>query len=634
MLNKNLTRFVLGFIFTVAVLFGLNAFKPIVIAQIPVNLVEKAKAEVFRTTGISPNRLIVGNTVSLANTDIKRFKVTDPQGTIHSVALDAAGNVVSQEVINQIVEKLSNRGFVGKLEAGLDKLIKNGSDNPIDIVISLKQELFQPFHGSSDEEYKTYLNNLRSLYAKVQQPLVEQLKADGQQVTYQSLYTPMITARVTPSVIEKITPRADVKRMYIEKISKPRLNASRIVVQANTVNSRGFTGGPQQRPVAIVEVGKIASHPNLPANQRSFCNSTASTIISGHKTGVAGIIQSTNATYKGIAPDIQIIDSVVDYELSDMQVMAATDCAVSTASAINMSFGHDTNGNFAHSLVEYVDDLVYSTGATIVVSASNNCEQKPGSPDLAFNVINVSSFGDNNTTSFTDDIVPCTNDIAGSYLNPDTPNLDREEPDVVAPGVNIRTINLSGSFQDADPPSGGTSFAAPHVTAGVGLLNQRKPDLYYYAAEARAIIMASARHNLEGSSRLSDRDGVGGIMLAAADTVVANGQSDFLFNDGNVSNFPISKSFTATNGQKVRVVITWLHKMPLGKSEDEPTTDLDLNVYCGSTFIGSSESYDNNFEIVEFTAGSCSSGYTALIHNLRPSMGYEAIGFAVSKTDT
>ncbi|MCC5637422.1 S8 family serine peptidase [Nostoc sp. CHAB 5844] len=633
MLNKNLIRFVLPFIFTVAVLFGLNTFKPIVIAQIPVNLVEKAKAEVFRTTGISPNRLIVGNTVSLANTGIKRFKVTDPQGTIHSVALDAAGNVVSQEVVNQIVEKLSNRGFFGKLEVGLDKLIKSGSDSPIDVVISLEQEVFQPFHGTSDEEYKTYLNNLRSFYAKVQQPLVEQLKADGQQVTYQSLYTPMITARVTPSVIEKITSRADVKRMYIEKISKPRLNTSRIVVQANTVNSRGFTGGPQQRPVAIVEVGRIASHPNLPANQRSLCNSNATTGITAHKTMVAGIIQSTHATYKGITPDIDIIDGIAS-KLTDGPLIAATDCVVGTASIINMSFGFDTNGDFSDAFTEYVDDLVYSTGATIVVSASNRCDLKPGSPDLAFNVINVGSFGDNNTTSFTDDIVPCTNGIAGSYLNPASPNSDREEPDVVAPGVGIKTTNLNGSFQDADPPTGGTSFAAPHVTAGIGLLNQRKPDLYYSAAEARAIIMASARHNLEGSSRLSDRDGVGGIMLAAADTVVANGQSDFLFNDGNVSNFPISKSFTATNGQKVRVVITWTHKMPLGEGQSRVTTDLDLNVYCGNTFIGSSESYDNNFEIVEFTAGSCSSGYTALIHNLRASVGYEAIGFAVSKTDT
>ncbi|MCC5638781.1 hypothetical protein LC593_23700 [Nostoc sp. CHAB 5844] len=154
MLNKNLIRFVLAFIFTVAVLFGLNTFKPIVIAQIPVNLAEKAKAEVFRTTGISPNRLIVGNTVSLANTGIKRFKVTDPQGTIHSVAFDAAGNLVSQEVVNQIVEKLSDRGFVGKLEAALDKLIKSGSDSPIDVVISLEQEIFQPFHALRNKSIK------------------------------------------------------------------------------------------------------------------------------------------------------------------------------------------------------------------------------------------------------------------------------------------------------------------------------------------------------------------------------------------------------------------------------------------------------------------------------------------------
>ncbi|MEH2159927.1 MAG: hypothetical protein V7K38_02530 [Nostoc sp.] len=123
-------------------------------------------------------------------------------------------------------------------------------------------------------------------------------------------------------------------------------------------------------------------------------------------------------------------------------------------------------------------------------------------------------------------------------------------------------------------------------------------------------------------------------MLAAADTVAANGQSDHIINDGAASNFPIYKTFTATSGQKVRVAIAWDHKMPLGNSMTEPTTDLDLGVFCGSTLVGSSASYDNNYEIVEFIATSCLSGYTAKISNLRSSTGYEQIGFAVSKTDS
>jgi len=81
----------------------------------------------------------------------------------------------------------------------------------------------------------------------------------------------------------------------------------------------------------------------------------------------------------------------------------------------------------------------------------------------------------------------------------------------------------------------GTS-AAPPPTGGAGLLSQRKAGIR--AEEVRAIVMASARHNIEGSSRLSERDGAGAIMLAVADTV-ANGLSKLFSNNGAASNFPI-----------------------------------------------------------------------------------------------
>jgi hypothetical protein len=50
--------------------------------------------------------------------------------------------------------------------------------------------------------------------------------------------------------------------------------------------------------------------------------------------------------------------------------------------------------------------------------------------------------------------------------------------------------------------------------------------------------------------------------------------------------------------------------------------------------VSSSLSFDNNYEIVEFTAGSCPNGYTAKIIGVYLSPFEEHIGFAVSKTDT
>lgn len=380
--------------------------------------------------------------------------------------------------------------------------------------------------------------------------------------------------------------------------------------------------------VAVVEANRIGTHPNLPASQRTLCRPNASTINDPHKTSVAGVIQSTAASVRGIAPDITIVDGIMA-DSTDAESMAAIECVINTASAVNMSYGFETNGSF-DSLSRYMDEIIYNTGAVIVIAATNFCGNKMGSPEISFNVIAVGSFGDNNTTSFADDIAACTGVVTlTSYLNPDSPNGDREEPDVVAPGHQITMPTHGGGFITTS----GNSFAAPQVTAGAGLLRARKNELFNRPAEVRAIMMASARHNIEGDSRLSDRDGAGGIIIAAAETVAANGQSDHIINDGAASNFPINKTFTATNGQKVRVAIAWDHKMPLGNSITQPTTDLDLQVFCGSTLVASSTSYDNNYEIVEFTANSCPSGYTAKISNFRTSTDFEHIGFAVSKTD-
>ncbi|MCC5639969.1 S8 family serine peptidase [Nostoc sp. CHAB 5844] len=446
----------------------------------------------------------------------------------------------------------------------------------------------------------------------------------------------IIGATVTPSLIHTIAAHPDVKRISLDhKKGSSRLNVSRNVVQANTVNSRGLTG--LYETVGIVEEYIMGDHSNLPSAQRTACNLQDLTILDGqiltgvHKNLVAGIIQSTNASYRGITPDINIVDGVVARNYPTTSIMAATECVINNSvGVINMSFfEEETNGDF-NEFARYVDKVVYETGVNIVVAASNLCENRPGSPDISFNIINVGSFGDNNTTSFADDIVPCTNGIIGSYLNPNTMHMDREEPDVVAPGVNIKSTNKQGGFEDAS----GTSYAAPHVTSAVALLIRRKPALYFNPAEVRSVIMASARHNVEGNSRLSDRDGAGGIMLAAADTVVSSGLSDYIINDGSAPNFPISKTFTASSGQKVRVAIAWDHKMPYGERLSVPTSDLDLRVFCGSTLVSSSLSFDNNYEIVEFTAGSCPSGYTAKIIGVSLSVGDEHIGFAYSKTDT
>lgn len=599
------------------------------IAQIDiVNLSDRAKSAISRNTGIPVDALTIENETGVADTRIKQFKLQDQAGNLYNIALDASGNQISEETVDKALQDFNNRGFQGKLESRLTERIRKGGSESIKVIFHLKSEAGEPFRGKTITERQAHLEKVKARISASQQQLIEQVKSSRYQIVYQSLYTPIVVISLPVQAIESLAQRFDVERVYSERQGAVRLNTARVVVQADIVNSRGYTGVVEK--VGVVEPGQIGTHPSLPSIQRNLCRPTATTVVSQHKTRVAGIIQSTDTAIRGIAPGVTLVDGIMATP-TDSEVMAATDCVINTAAATNISYGNETDGTF-DALARYFDSLVYNTGASIAVATSNNCNSRIGSPEIAFNVIGVGAFDDKNTISFNDDTASCFAPMTlGAFQNPISPNNDREEPDVVAPGWNITTTNNVGGFSAG---WNGTSYAAPQVAAGIALLRSSKSSLFTFAAEVRAIILASARHNIEGTSRLSGRDGAGAIMLAAADTVVANGQSEYIFVDGAISNFPITRTFTATNGQKVRVAISWAHKMPLGNTMTQPTTDLDLQVLCGSTVIATSASRDNNYEIVEFAATTCSSGYTARIINTRSSAGLEQIGYAVSNTDS
>lgn len=114
--------------------------------------------------------------------------------------------------------------------------------------------------------------------------------------------------------------------------------------------------------------------------------------------------------------------------------------------------------------------------------------------------------------------------------------------------------------------------------------------------------MASAVHNIEGNSRLSDKDGAGGIQAKAAYDVVANGWHSAFFVSNGCADLSNAPALYATAGQTVRVAISWL--VPIDANLINYTfADADLTVTSPShSQFWTSASFDNNFEIVEFTA--------------------------------
>jgi subtilisin family serine protease len=202
-----------------------------------------------------------------------------------------------------------------------------------------------------------------------------------------------------------------------------------------------------------------------------------------------------------------------------------------------------------------------------------------------------------------------------TYFNPVSLHNDREKPEIVAPGNINSTIEVSpwvDSYSCVGTlPNGGTSFAAPHVAGAAALLMQAKTSLKTRPEEVKAILMASAIHNIEGPTRLSDQDGAGGLVASAAYTTVANGWSGFASDVIPQSGRGLiaqtlgpcrSVSFNVTAGQTVRFVICWLSNSDPNTGIDE-IKDADLVVKApDGSVVATSASFDNSFEIVEFVA--------------------------------
>ena len=113
------------------------------------------------------------------------------------------------------------------------------------------------------------------------------------------------------------------------------------------------------------------------------------------------------------------------------------------------------------------------------------------SPGLAYNVITVGGLDDAGTAQWSDD----TMYACSSFGDPMSQNGDREKPELVAPAANIEMVDPGPANLAVDS---GTSFAAPHVTGVTALLMQQNSRLTVWPEITRAMLMASATHNIEG----------------------------------------------------------------------------------------------------------------------------------------
>ncbi len=260
----------------------------------------------------------------------------------------------------------------------------------------------------------------------------------------------------------------------------------RAVVGADTVNTNyGYTGTGYT--VAVLDTGIDHTHAALAANYIGgwdFVDDDSDPFdLNGHGTHVAGIIGSTNASYLGIAPDVNIIAlRVLDAsgtgsfgDVEDALQWVVDNQETYNIVAVNMSLGA---GNYSFNPYYFMEDELQDLkdrGVFVAAASGNsfyqgNSQQGLGYPAISSNTVSVGAVWSDNFGSVT----------WGSGAKDHTTAQDRITSftqrnaalDIVAPGAFITSTYLGNTFASM----AGTSMAAPVVAAAAALVHQALDD--------------------------------------------------------------------------------------------------------------------------------------------------------------
>jgi len=254
-------------------------------------------------------------------------------------------------------------------------------------------------------------------------------------------------------------------------------------------NMTNITGRGQS--VYVIDTGVDYTHPNLGnCSSSDFVNNLCPKVIRGydfsnnddnnpmdeigHGTHVTGIIASSNDTYRGIAPDANIIAMKI-FNASgiafDSDLISAIDWCVYNASLYNISVISMSIGVEDYTNSTYCD----SSDNPLLVDAIHNA--------VAANISVVAAAGNDNITNGVSSPACITNvTVVGSTTKSDSTSSFSDRwslPMIFAPGTSIVSLKpsslcLSGcsSCSNYQMTCSGTSMATPHVSAVFALLNQ------------------------------------------------------------------------------------------------------------------------------------------------------------------
>ena len=387
------------------------------------------------------------------------------------------------------------------LESVLDAMIP-GAEVPVIVTLREKADLRRlqaKAEGVSRKLHRQQLvEMLRSIADRTQLSLVALLKSRKASRVRSLLIINGLAFAAHAHVIREIAAQPEVERVSLDaKVTVPPVTPAAVTasqwnidaIQAPMLWNSGYTG--QGVVVATMDTGVDLLHPDLWASWRGGANSWYDPNgehqipfdADGHGTGTMGVIVggSAGGTNIGVAPGarwiaVKIFNDEGEGLLSgihqgfdwllDPDGNPASDDA---PDVVNGSWG--LVDYFVNQCVEEFEadiQALKAAGIAVVFSAGNNGSSgsssispanyadsfSAGAVDEAFTIAPFSSRG------------PSACD--GSIF-----------PEVVAPGVNIKTADLTfgGIFPNSYVHVSGTSFSAPHVAGIMALLMSAFPGI-------------------------------------------------------------------------------------------------------------------------------------------------------------
>ncbi|MDJ0350528.1 S8 family serine peptidase [Cryobacterium sp. PH29-G1] len=310
-----------------------------------------------------------------------------------------------------------------------------------------------------------------------------------------------ISVTATADVIQELAVRPDVASVTSEEVvvipavASPEPNIDK--VSAPALWASGFSG--QGVVVASLDSGVDSSHPDLAGSWRGGTNSwydpygehpLTPTDLSGHGTATTGVIVGGDAggTTIGMAPGAKWIAAKIFNDRG-----AATTTAIHQAFQWVLDPDHDPNTADAPQIVNgswsigagpgcdltfQLDLQALRTAGILPVFAAGNYGSAGSTSVSPANYPEALSVGAVNNN----DLISSTSSRGSSTCGGRT----RVFPDVVAPGVNIRTTDRYGLYQTAS----GTSMSAPQVSGALALLLGAVPGVT--AVDVQAALTSTA----------------------------------------------------------------------------------------------------------------------------------------------